>query len=378
MSNDPSEKQPPAPPPEGSPTAQARPEPPEEEFPSDLDWQLRAHPVIEKKPAPAEEAVAGKKEVPAAATARPAAPTPPKPPAAPAPAATGATAQKPEVPVAAPPKPVPPAPATPPAPPPADKPAAAVPPAGGEAKPAAPAAPPAASPPKPVPPAPATPPAPPPADKPAAAVPPAGGETKPAAPAAPPAAAPPKPAAAVPPKAPAGPPKEAPPKPEPLDNELVKRYRSRFGNAIREAWLDRKQAILVVDRGQLVEIAKYSRDEEKFDMLTDLTAVDWPKREKRFDIILNLYSFVKNERLRLKVHAGENEPVPSVTGVWGVANWLEREAFDMFGIHFEGHPNLTRILLPEEWQGHPLRKDYDILTQDTAWVRENLGIESGQ
>src|SRR2546425_187341 len=84
MSNDPSEKQPPAPPPEGSPTAQARPEPPEEEFASDLDWQLRAHPVIEKKPAPAEEAVAAKKEVPAAATARPAAPTPPKPPAAPA------------------------------------------------------------------------------------------------------------------------------------------------------------------------------------------------------------------------------------------------------------------------------------------------------
>src|SRR2546425_478880 len=127
MSNDPSEKQPHAPPPEGSPTAQARPEPPEEEFPSDLDWQLRAHPVIEKKPAPAEEAVAGKKEMPAAATARPAAPTPPKPPAAPPPAAPGATAQKPEGPGAAPPKPVPPAPATPPPPPPADNTAAPAP-----------------------------------------------------------------------------------------------------------------------------------------------------------------------------------------------------------------------------------------------------------
>ncbi len=207
------------------------------------------------------------------------------------------------------------------------------------------------------------PPAPPPGEKPVAPAPPAAS--------APPAAAPPKPTAPAPPK-------EAPPKPEPLDNELVKRYKSRFGEAIREAWLDRKQAILVVDAARLREIAEYSRDAENFDLLTDLTAVDWPKREKRFDIILNLYSFPKNERLRLKVWAGENEPVPSVSAVWGTANWLEREAYDMFGIAFTGHPNLKRILLPDEWQGHPLRKDYDILTQDTAWVRENLGIESGQ
>jgi len=158
----------------------------------------------------------------------------------------------------------------------------------------------------------------------------------------------------------------------------VKRYRARFGDSIREAWTDRKQAILVVARERLVEIAQYSRDDEQFNFLADLTAVDWPKREKRFDVVLNLYSFPKNERLRLKVHAAESEPVPSVTGIWPVANWLEREAFDMFGIVFEGHPGLKRILLPDEWQGHPLRKDYDILTQDTAWVRENLGIESGQ
>ena len=92
----------------------------------------------------------------------------------------------------------------------------------------------------------------------------------------------------------------------------------------------------------------------------------------------NLYSFPKNERLRLKAHLGENEGVGSVVIVWPVANWLEREIFDMFGIRFEGHPNLRRILLPDEWQGYPLRKDYDILQQDKAWVRENLGIESGQ
>src|SRR5256884_8656897 len=115
-----------------------------------------------------------------------------------------------------------------------------------------------------------------------------------------------------------------------------------------------------------------------FRSLSDLTAVDWPRREKRFDVVLNLYSFAKNERLRVKARAGDGEQVPSVAGVWPTANWLEREAFDMFGIIFAGHPNLTRILLPDEWQGYPLRKDYDIIEQDTSWVKENLGIESGQ
>ena len=194
------------------------------------------------------------------------------------------------------------------------------------------------------------------------------------------------PAAAAPPKpaAPAGPPKPPAPPPPPkegpvaLDNDLVKRYKEKFGADILESWIDRKQAILVVAARSLVEICIYSRDDEKFDWLSDFTAVDWPKREKRFDIVLNMYSMEKNERLRLKVHAAENERVPSVQGVWATANWMEREVYDMFGVVFEGHPELKRILMPDEWQGHPLRKDYDILTQDTAWVRENLGIESGQ
>jgi NADH-quinone oxidoreductase subunit C len=201
-----------------------------------------------------------------------------------------------------------------------------------------------------------------------------------AAPAVPPTAKPPapatpaKPAAAAPPKPPA-PPKEGP---VALDNDLVKRYKARFGDAIQEAWIDRKQAILVVGASQLLEIAQYSRDEEKFDYLVDLTAVDWPKRKKRFDLVLILYSFAKNERLRLKVFLADGEPVPSVESIWPTSNWLEREVYDMFGIVFAGHPKLTRLLLPEEWVGFPLRKDYDILKQDEAWVRENLGIESGQ
>src|SRR6202451_2379384 len=202
----------------------------------------------------------------------------------------------------------------------------------------------------------------------------------PAAPAAPgtPSAKPPAAPAGAAPKAAAPPAKEAPPKPLPLDNELVQRLKARFGDAIREATLDRKQAIVTIAAEQLREISRYCRDEEKFDMLVDLTAVDWPKREKRFDVILILYSFAKNERLRLKATVGENEPVPSVCEIWPAANWLERECYDMFGIVFEGHPKLTRILMPDEWQGYPLRKDYDILKQDTDWVRENLGIESGQ
>ena len=95
-----------------------------------------------------------------------------------------------------------------------------------------------------------------------------------------------------------------------------------------------------------------------------MTAVDWPKREKRFDLVPNLYSFAKNERLRLKAHLGENETVSTVVNIWPAANWIERESFDMFGILFDGHPDLRRMLLPEEWQGHPLRKDYDILKQE--------------
>jgi NADH-quinone oxidoreductase subunit C len=164
----------------------------------------------------------------------------------------------------------------------------------------------------------------------------------------------------------------------PLDNELSRRYRHRFSPAILNALEDRKQSILIVDATQLVEIARYSRDEEKFELLEDYTAVDWPRREKRFDLVAQLYSFTHNTRLRLKIPLGADEQPSTLVPVWPAANWLEREIFDLFGVVFRGHPNMKRILLPDEWQGHPLRKDYDILQQDTAWVRENLGIESGQ
>jgi NADH-quinone oxidoreductase subunit C len=188
-----------------------------------------------------------------------------------------------------------------------------------------------------------------------------------ATPAAPPAA---KPVAAAP--------KVPLPVQIPLDNDLVRRYRERFGAVILDALEDRKQPYLVIDCARLSDIARYSRDEEKFDLLEDFTAVDWPRREKRFDLIAILYSFPHNTRLRLKIPVAANEQPGTLSELWPTANWLEREIFDLFGIEFAGHPGLKRILLPDGWQGHPLRKDYDILQQDTAWVRENLGIDSGQ
>lgn len=185
---------------------------------------------------------------------------------------------------------------------------------------------------------------------------------------------------ASPPAAKPAPPAPKPPAPVqvPLDNELTRRYREKFGGAILDALEDRKQPYLVIDSAQCKEIALYTRDVERFDLLEDFTAVDWPRREKRFDLIAILYSFPHNARLRLKIPVAEDQRPASLVGIWPTANWLEREVYDMFGIEFSGHPDLKRILLPDGWQGHPLRKDYDILLQDNAWVRENLGIESGQ
>ena len=183
---------------------------------------------------------------------------------------------------------------------------------------------------------------------------------------------------AAPPAAPGTAKPASPPVQVRLENDLTKRYRQRFAAAILDALEDRKQPYLVIDSTKLLDVARYSRAEEKFDLLEDFTAVDWPRREKRFDLIAILYSFPHNTRLRLKIPIAETERPASLVEIWPTADWLEREIFDMFGIVFAGHPGLKRILLPDEWQGHPLRKDYDILRQDRAWIRENLGIDSGQ
>jgi NADH-quinone oxidoreductase subunit C len=213
-------------------------------------------------------------------------------------------------------------------------------------------------------------------------------ETKPeVAPAATP-ATPPKPAAASAapaapkPAAPATaghptPPKPAGPIPTPWDSPLVAKLKGEYGSGI-EPLTHLGQNYMVVDRSLIPEILQILRNDEQFDYCVDITAAHYPKREKQFDVIWVLYSFARNERIRVKIQIADGDTVPSSVPIWPAANWLEREVFDMFGIKFDGHPDMKRILLPDGWKGHPLRKDYGILQQDNEWVQINLGIESGQ
>lgn len=166
----------------------------------------------------------------------------------------------------------------------------------------------------------------------------------------------------------------------PWTSPLVEELQQRFPKAVIEAHTMVAQNVMILESSALMEVCRFLRQNSRMpcEYLVDVTAVDYPSREKRFEVVYVLHSFQTNERVRLKIYVAENEKVPSVTSVWPTANWLEREVYDMFGIEFSGHPNLTRILLPEGWKGHPLRKDYGITQMDDEWVRANLNIESGQ
>jgi len=187
------------------------------------------------------------------------------------------------------------------------------------------------------------------------------------------AAAPSAPAAAKP----AAPPKPAAPVPIPWDSPMIAKLKGTYGSGI-EPLTYLGQNYMVVNSSLIPKLLQVLHNEEQFDYCVDITAVHYPKREKQFDVIWVLYSFPRNERIRVKTLIADGESIASVVSIWATANWLEREVFDMFGIKFDGHPDMKRILLPDGWKGHPLRKDYGILQQDNEWVQINLGIESGQ
>jgi NADH-quinone oxidoreductase subunit C len=178
--------------------------------------------------------------------------------------------------------------------------------------------------------------------------------------------------------APAAPAKPAGPAPVPWDSPMIGKLKGQYGSGIREANSYLGQNYMIVEPSIVSEMLQILRDREQFDYCVDITAVHYPEREKQFDVMWILYSFARNERIRVKIIIADGESVPSAVPIWATANWLEREVFDMFGIRFDGHPDLKRILLPDGWKGHPLRKDYGIIQQDQEWVQANLGIESGQ
>ena len=173
---------------------------------------------------------------------------------------------------------------------------------------------------------------------------------------------------ATPPAAPAAPAAKAagPPDPPPAAGTAVPFFigqlQSAMPGAVEHVSFYVGDWTLIVPASKLLEVGRFLRDtpEIVFDFCSDVTASDWPTRAQRFDVIYCLYSTRHRRRVRLKVRAAEAEGVPSVSLIWPAANWLEREVYDLFGVNFTNHPDRRRILMPEDWQGHPQRKDYPL------------------
>jgi NADH-quinone oxidoreductase subunit C len=148
-----------------------------------------------------------------------------------------------------------------------------------------------------------------------------------------------------------------------MEDVTVKRIKEAFPGAITEEIYFRGEATVVIRRESLVELCRFLKEDDQlqYEYLSDLCGVDWLPGEPRFEVVYNLYSIKNNTRIRIKVPVHSSDcRVPTVTGIWQTANWHERETHDMFGIRFEGHPGLCKILLPDEFVGYPLRKDYPV------------------
>jgi NADH-quinone oxidoreductase subunit C len=148
---------------------------------------------------------------------------------------------------------------------------------------------------------------------------------------------------------------------EPL--EIVNRLKNKYLNEISDVSEFRGQVFVSVNRDRILDICRFLRDEPDIymDYLADLCGVDYPDRQYRFEVVYTLYSIRHAHRICIKALVPEDNPsIDSVVSLWSGANWHEREACDMFGIVFNGHPDLRRILMPEDWEGYPLRKDYPL------------------
>ncbi len=140
----------------------------------------------------------------------------------------------------------------------------------------------------------------------------------------------------------------------------IEKIKKDFGDDILEIKEFRGELTIVIRPDKNIEFLSYLRTEFSIDFLVDVTAVDWYPKNPRFEVVYSLYSLNSKERLRVKVPINDGESLRSVTQLWKGAGWLEREVYDMFGIKFEGHPDLRRILLWDDFPGHPLRKDFPL------------------
>ena len=169
--------------------------------------------------------------------------------------------------------------------------------------------------------------------------------------------------------------KEEGPKPVDAGNHpLVKKLREKLEGAVVEASEFLGQLSIRIQPGRLVEVCRALKDDEEtpFNYLSDVTCVHYPdQKEAPFEVVYNLYSIPKNERVRLKA-AVNGEGIESVTSIWPSADWPEREVYDLFGVVFHNHPDLRRILLPPDWEGHPLRKDYPLEFVENRWTENHL------
>jgi NADH-quinone oxidoreductase subunit C len=152
----------------------------------------------------------------------------------------------------------------------------------------------------------------------------------------------------------------------PVESPTVTFLRARFPEAIVEVIERLGETTIIVRSDAIVEVCQALRDDPalRYIFLSTITAVDWLEREPRYDVVYHLMSLATGAVVRLKIQVGDDEQpqpeAPSVTSVWPAANWYEREVFDLFGIRFAGHPDLRRIEMPDDWVGHPLRKDYPL------------------
>jgi NADH-quinone oxidoreductase subunit C len=136
---------------------------------------------------------------------------------------------------------------------------------------------------------------------------------------------------------------------------------ARYPEALTGGKIERGEVSLEIAAEKIASVCRFLKEEQGYRRLSGVTAVDWYPSEPRFEVVYLLHSMERNERLRLKCRPGGDPPeIESVTGVWQGADWYEREVYDLFGIVFRNHPDLRRIMMPDDWEGHPLRKDYPV------------------